>query len=77
MKLQIIDNELLSCKIGTFINNDSEIYFRGKDVARFLGYSDTVSAIRDHIDDEDKNKLEELWGGISPSLTPNEKILFI
>ena len=73
MKLQIFDNELLSCKIGTFINNDSEIYFRGKDVARFLGYSDTVSAIRDHIDDEDKNKLEELWGGISPSLTPNEK----
>ena len=73
MKLQIFDNELLSCKIGTFINNDSEIYFRGKDVARFLGYSDTVSAIRDHIDDDDKNKLEELWGGISPSLTSNEK----
>ena len=73
MQLKKFDNELLNCQIGIFINNDSEIYFRGKDVARFLGYSDTVSAIRDHIDDEDKNKLDELWAENNSALTSNEK----
>ena len=75
MKLQKFENELLDIQIGTFINNNNnnDIYFRGKDVANCLGYRDTVSAIREHVDDEDKHKLEELWGGVLPCLTSNEK----
>lgn len=33
---------------------DSESWFVGKDIAQALGYSDTKSALRDHVDDEDK-----------------------
>ena len=39
MQLKKFDNELFNCQIGTFINNDSEIYFRGKDVANYLQYA--------------------------------------
>lgn len=33
---------------------DNRPYFVGKDVAEKLGYSNTPKAIRDHVDDEDK-----------------------
>lgn len=33
---------------------DSEPYFIGKDVAKILGYKDTVNALKSHVDDEDK-----------------------
>ena len=73
MKLQIFDNELLNCKVGTFINNDNDIFFRGKDVANYLEYNDTTHAIKYHVDDDDKHKLEELWGENNSALTSNEK----
>ena len=36
------------------IEKSGEIWFFGKEVARVLGYKDTVNAIRRHVDDEDK-----------------------
>lgn len=33
---------------------DGEPYFVGKDVATILGYKDTVNALKQHVDDEDK-----------------------
>lgn len=42
---------------------DGDPWFRGLDIAEFLGYANTRKAIRDHVDDEDKRKLEELLGG--------------
>jgi len=74
MKLERFENEILDCKIGIFINNDNEIYFRGKDVANYLQYADTTHAIKNNVDDEDKYKLEELWGRSEiPPITSNEK----
>ena len=73
MKIQKFDNELLNCKIGTFINNDNDIYFRGKDIATALGYENTTQAIIINVEAEDKYKLEELWGLSHSSLTSNEK----
>ena len=73
MKLQKFENEILDIKVGCFINDKNEIYFRGKDVATALNCIDTTSAISDHVDYEYKNKLEELWAGVSPGLTSNEK----
>ena len=74
MKLEKYENEILDCKIGIFINNDNEIYFRGKDVASYLQYADTTYAIRNNVEDDDKWKLEELWGAsVSQPLTSNEK----
>ena len=77
MKHQKFENEILDIKVGCFINDKNEIFFRGKDVATALNYIDTTSAISDHVDNEDKNKLEELWAGVSPGLTSNEKNQYI
>ena len=72
MKLQIFENELLKCKTGVFINDSNEIFFRAKDVANYLSYGNTTQAINIHVDDDDKFKLEELWGLYYSSLTCNE-----
>ena len=56
MKLQKYNNNILQCNIGCFINDDNEIYFRGKDVATALGYNDTTHAIINNVDDDDKRK---------------------
>ncbi len=78
MNLQRFENEILYIKVGCFINDKNEIYFRAKDIANALNYIDSTCAISDHVDNEDKNKLEELWAGVSPgALTFNEKIQFI
>ena len=73
MKLERFENDILDCKIGTFINNDNEIYFRGKDVANALDYKDTDQAIRMHVDDDDRCKLEELGPLFFTGHTYNEK----
>ena len=39
---------------------DGEPWFRGKEVAELLGYTNTTKAIRDHVRDKHKGKLEEL-----------------
>ena len=77
MKLQRFENEILNVKVGCFINNKNEIYFRGKDVATALCYENTTQAINTHVKDDDKYKLEQLWELQDSSLTSNEKIQFI
>ncbi len=52
MKNQTFKNEefgqIRTCEVN------SETYFVGKDVASALGYTNTMKAIRDHVDEEDK-----------------------
>ena len=40
-----------------------EIWFRGKDIAKALGYEKTRNAILKHVDDDDKSILEDLRTG--------------
>ena len=40
-----------------------EIWFRGKDIAKALGYEKTRNAILKHVDDDDKSILEDLRKG--------------
>ena len=40
-----------------------EIWFRGKDIAKALGYEKTRNAILKHVDDDDKSILEDLRRG--------------
>ncbi len=35
---------------------DGVPYFVGKDVAKALGYKDTINALKSHVDDEDKTR---------------------
>lgn len=51
-KLQVFENDQFG-EIRT-IMIDGEPWFVGKDVASVLGYKDTVSALKTHVDDEDK-----------------------
>ena len=44
----------------TVIQSRDEIWFRGKDTAKALGYEKTHNAILKHVDDDDKSILEDL-----------------
>ena len=45
------------------IKSKDKIWFRGKDIAKALGYSIPHKAIREHIDPEDRSSLECLTKG--------------
>ena len=45
------------------IKSNGEIWFRGKDIAKALGYSIPRKAICEHIDPEDRSSLESLSKG--------------
>jgi prophage antirepressor-like protein len=49
----------------TFIRAEKEIFFKGKEIAEFLEYKDTKSAIQDHVREKYKMTLSELtkFGG--------------
>ena len=45
------------------IKSKGEIWFRGKDIAKALGYSIPHKAIHEHVDYEDRSSLESLSKG--------------
>ena len=47
----------------TVIKCRDEIWFRGKNIAKALGYEKTRNAILKHVDDDDKSILEDLRRG--------------
>ena len=47
----------------TVIKCRDEIWFRGKEIAKALGYEKTRNAILKHVDDDDKSILEDLRRG--------------
>ena len=56
------------------IKSKGEIWFRGKDIAKALGYSIPRKAIRKHIDPEDRSSLERLSkGGLKLTPLKNEQ----
>ena len=73
MEIQKFENNILKCSVDCVIV-DNNVWFRGKDVAIALGYENTTQAIQNHVEDEDKHKLEELYDPFSTQpLTFNEK----
>ena len=66
-------NEELGIKINSYIDKQQKIWFRGRDVAKILGYQDTDKAIRKHVDEEDKYKgAAKTAGGLQQSFFINE-----
>ena len=47
----------------SFIKCRDEIWFKGKDIAKALGYEKTRNAILKHVDDDDKSILEDIRRG--------------
>lgn len=62
--IQVFNNPQFG-EIRTLADNDGNILFVGKDVAKALGYRNVQRAIRDHVDDEDK--------GVNEMVTPGGK----
>ena len=68
--IQIFKHEMFG-EVRTLTNEKGETFFVGKDVAQALGYTNTLKAIRDHVDSEDK--------GVNEMVTPggNQRVIFI
>ena len=49
-------NADLDIDLTSFIDNKQNVWFKGKDVALILGYSDTDQALRKNVSDENKIK---------------------
>ena len=47
-------NIILEIELTSFIDDKQNVWFKGKDVAQILGYSDTNQAIRKHVSENHK-----------------------
>lgn len=73
MAIEIFSNTTCDWSVKALVHNGNQ-WFCGKDVAKALGYSNTNQAIRDHVFDEDRIKLEDLMGHeIGPMIKYQEK----
>ena len=48
-------------------------WFKGKDVATSLEYTNPAKALRDHVDDEDKKSFNELSQGVNVLVPPSNQ----
>ena len=50
-------NKDLGIELTSYIDKQQNVWFRGKDVAEILGYSNTKKAVLKHVDREDKQQI--------------------
>ena len=50
-------NKDLGIELSSFIDKQQNVWFRGKDVAEILGYSNVRKAIWNHVESEDKQQI--------------------
>jgi len=46
---KLFHNADLDIELTSYIDNQQNIWFKGKDIAQILGYSDTDLALRKHV----------------------------
>ena len=56
---------------------DGVPWFKGKEVATLLGYANTMQAIRTHVEERDRKKLDELSQLKAAASTPAKNAMFI
>ena len=70
---QSYKNNNLGIELTSYIDKKQNIWFKGKDIAKTLGYTDTTQAIRKHVGEEDKYKGGvETTGGLQQVIYINE-----
>ena len=47
-------NDDLEIELTSYIDDKQNIWFRGKDIATILGYSNTKEALKRHVSEENK-----------------------
>ena len=60
MTMMTINNSILECELSYILDDKNEPWFSGKCAGLALGYKNTKSALIDHVDDDDKEKLENV-----------------
>ena len=65
-------NEELGIKINSYIDKQQNVWFKGKDIAKILGYRDTDYAVRRHVSIENK-MTQFLQPKCSPGKTPGQQ----
>ena len=55
-----ITNEFLKCELSYVLDDNNNPWFSGKGVGIVLGYTNPQKSLRDHVDDDDKEKLSNL-----------------
>ena len=55
-----ITNELLKCELNYVLDDNNSPWFSGKGVGIVLGYTNPQKSLRDHVDDDDMEKLGTL-----------------
>ena len=68
MSVKLFESEILNVNLTSLVSDDGEIYFKAKDVAIALGYSDADDAIRKHVWEEDKFE----WCVMQQNTVPGE-----
>ena len=49
-------NDELDIELTSFVDNKQNTWFKGKEIAKILGYEDTDQAVRKQVDSEDKKQ---------------------
>ena len=58
-----LTNDELEIELVSYIDTKQNIWFKGKDIAKILGYIDTADAVWKHVDDEYKNNFPRFSPG--------------
>ena len=61
--INLFNNDSLNVTIKTITDNNNVLWFRAKDIALFLGYKNTIDAIKRHVDDKYKTQLCDIEYG--------------
>ena len=70
-------NEELKVDINCYLDDEKNIWFKGKEIAMILGYKDTKKAIQLHVDSDDKKLIDHKIrlnsrGGETPPLAESQ-----
>ena len=57
-----ITNEFLKCELSYVLDDNNNPWFSGKGVGIALGYTNPRESLRNHVDNDDKEKLGSLRG---------------
>ena len=63
MSVRLFESEALGVTLTSLVCDDGEIYFKSRDVATALGYSDPKGAIQKHVSDKYKFEYGKMQGG--------------
>ena len=74
MSQKVFNNEELKIELKSFVDYKQNVFFLGKDVAKILGYKDSVNALKRHVSEENKmiRFIKNNKGGVLPPQQNNK-----